>query len=211
MYINSSNCQQLTGLTELEIKKLTGIEGYTSNLSQWHIHFTDDFEYPLSRVLLIGDGKLKISRLFNFQKKSIWNEYLELPGDMRNNGIGFRMFESQINEAMAANFNLIRCLAARDTTGKNQMDGYVVWAKVGYSMHQNSIPAYTERLDEHSIGFQQLHDLIYCTKLENGDSGENFWVEHGLSWYAQFELDINSVNHTLLQRYKERKANKSKS
>lgn len=205
MYVNAANCEDLTGLTEFQIKKLTGIGGYTSQLAQWHVHFTKDYQFPYCRVILIGDGKLKISRLFDFANKNIWNEYLELPGDKRKNGIGFKIFESQINEAMSAGFKLIRCTAARNKPGERQMDGYIAWAKVGYSMQEISISRYSTKLNEHSIEFQPLHDLVYCPMLENGDSGENFWVTYGCTWQAQFDIQRDSLNHTLLNRYKDKK------
>lgn len=111
-------------------------------------------------------------------------------------GLGTRLFTSSVYAAQKLGMP-IWCKAQR---GDPFWIGYKVWPKMGYD---GEIPEgveitseIEERLEE--AGFEKPYRVSHLYKIEGG---QEFWEEHGDSFYAEFDTTPGSQSMRVLEAY----------
>lgn len=188
--IDEKNLPELTGYSVEEFASLTGIDGIRP-LKEIKIVVTG--RYPIVQVIILSD-KVDLERSVRIKAKIIHNELLKSHTD--ENGIGWRMVESQILAARKAGFQIITLEAARgiDPDG-TRYEGYQIWHKLGFLMTEDSLIKFRSLMNKEGRVENDIYEL-YQTK-----EGEEFWVKHGFTWDGEFDLRDGSRSLEIWQPY----------
>ncbi len=185
------DCLLTTGYEPDEIISFTGAD-YAGNYNRT---VQIDGIYPAVRVNIRHDG-FSLSRTINFEEKIIYNERFTVKKTGR--GLGAGILKSQVDVAMNAGFEQIKVFAMGDNQSLKKWNGYITWAKLGFTMEGFEENQFNDFLKLHERNEKNLHQLISTT------NGERLWKENGYSWFGEFVLREDSLNMKLLIEYMNR-------
>ena len=136
-------------------------------------------------------------------KKYIYNDTLYMKDDAPD-GMGARIFASQVAQAAKEGYDRIDCLAFRS----GPWVGYKVWPKLGYD---GEIPKnlflfeWPEKFDKafEKKGFEKPYKVSHLYQVPGG---MEWWEENGTSFDATFDLTEGSQSMRILTAYLDKKA-----
>jgi len=195
------NCFELTGNSYHDIIGLTGVYGLFSLENVRNaINAKISDAHDIIEINIVVDG-IKIIRKIHLKAQYLENVLLKAK-EHRGQGIGFEMLKSQIEYGRKMEFKRIELLAwgAID----EEFNGYLTWAKYGFTMMANSSRWFRETLipELKRIGaiykdYSNVHELLDDIEI----SGEEVWAVFGEAWYGVFLLSKKSYNTKRLQSY----------
>lgn len=188
MYIDEKNLEEQTGITLLKLYQLTGITGFKTPPGYFIPNFSKSHQFPELQVGIVLDG-VKLIRKINFEEKIIFNMSFELQKGMQRQGIGYKVFSEQVKYAKEYGFKEIRCRATGNWDTIQKFNGYITWAKFGYTVHELSMAQYSEILIRNNISLEPIFSLVNNPNIGEGVTGETFWTEKGRTWMGAFHLD----------------------
>ncbi len=149
----------------------------------------------------IKSPKIKILDVSIRSKEEVFIEYFRLENTERGNSLGFKRLISQLEELKSTSFTRIRLLAYGDITEFPDWDGYIVWAKYGFTMYRkDELTRFTKKMtDEYITNSKSVNDLVATQE------GTALWKYIGASWKGVFELDKQSRNMNIFTSYKKKK------
>lgn len=143
-----------------------------------------------------------------------YNDFIRIKPEYSNKALGIQVLYQQQETLSRYQFKKIYCLAEGNKhllTAINPGDrfnGFITWAKAGFSMNKSSKRLYNRQLKKHGIPKMPLHELLMEKQLtlwENGEersmSGRQYWIEYGSWWNGEFKLGKNSDNVNQLKNY----------
>lgn len=146
--------------------------------------------------------------------KIVDDRFIRLKSGYERIGIGTAIFNRQQENLFNAGFKMIICRAEGNKQSLNTLlpderfNGFITWAKAGFSMAPDSESLYNAKLANNSIPLMPLHKLIrqhkltvYDNGVEKTMTGEEYWKEYGDFWYGEFDLNRNSDNVKRLKHY----------
>lgn len=197
------NVKELTGLSREEWIALTGF----SKEIEEPIHAEVSGEYPIV-VVEIFSQNIFLIREFDIESHIIMNQYFV--NDKQGNGTGKKIFSSQVELATKVGFTEIFCKAMRGSerlTYKQYIvdreinfTGYVVWAKVGYKMYQETE---LEDFNKCVLTFKSINlgyndfEVNELKGFLQFDLGLKYWKENGFSWEGVYKLFPNNGGKSL--------------
>ncbi len=137
--------------------------------------------YKAERMMVVEDGEIIMHNK--------WFRVFET-----GQGLGSEIFARQVQAAREAGVSKLECLAARSS----EMNGYITWAKFGYDgrIPPDIRPEVEDHFGESITTIQQLMATA---------GGMDWWQEHGVDWYATFDLDPDSYSSRHFESYLKRK------
>lgn len=207
--LDEDDYQTLTGHdfeTSIALTGIYGVHKYT-DLIEADADITIYENYPFVTITILLDD-LSLQRIIDFEDREIINDYIKI-GERRT-GKGTSVLLSQIHYATELEFGKLNCHAIGDGSTK-ESNGYITWAKLGYTMKRKSFLKYQELLARHDIPLMTLEKLLLATNIPllNGKgvlkSGITFWVNSGFPFSAEFFLRKGSENRNILCRHLKRK------
>jgi hypothetical protein len=130
------------------------------------------------------------------EKLVLMNEgFYILYRNLRNHGLGLSMFSRQVIATTLLGVHCIELIAGR----RNDENGYYTWPRFGF---EGVLPASVRR--ELPIG---LDDARTVLDLMESERGRTWWLEHGTTIHAVFDLTLGSRSLDVLQRYQRMKRN----
>ncbi len=186
--IEEYDCHYLTGYTEGELVSFTGAD-YVRNSNRV---VTISGIYP-AVIVAVKCVDFQIRRQINFEEKSIRNELFRV--NRKRTGLGSGIVNAQVDAATNAGFKLIKVLAIGRYDTIDKWNGYLTFAKLGFSMEEFEIDSFRKLLAKHGRIEQTINQLV------STEDGSKFWKENGYPWYGYFDLAENSVNRKILQTY----------
>jgi len=172
---------------------IPGAEVYiTTDDNSISVHFEQEREFPdgNKRAAVIGYRWLHPDRV-------IENSSLEVSKSFRGQGIGFQVFENQVNAAAKLGFKEIVTSAVGDSTPDNPRGAYAngswTWARMGYD---GEIPDPSiRRGGKPPNGAKTMHDLM------STQEGTDWWRANAESFSGTFDLREGSTSRRVLAEY----------
>lgn len=204
--IDTANCESIINCTLRDLIGLTGIYGYSTvdpkeMEVEAHFYETDPDEI---HVWVNYDG-IRLNRIVNFAQKLIKNEsFLNVKATQV--GIGTNVFLSQIQHARDRGFKTIEVTAQKaNINGSIPYVGHIVWAKLGFSMSEDSKAQFDQILKNTPYDgiVSNVFDLISTSK-----AGETFWTVSGDTWHGSYDLATCSDNDLMTYFYKSKRCRK---
>lgn len=126
----------------------------------------------------------------------VHNDYFELDKAYKGGGLGFKLFESQVNQCRAAGIDLFEVEAAGEVG--SSFNGYNTWARFGYD---GDLPDnFLYRIKGTPFeGAKRIKDIMSTPE------GRALWKEHGSAFLGEFDLSDGSYSMRTLQAYKDAK------
>lgn len=149
----------------------------------------------------IKSPKIQVLDVSIRSKEEIFIEYFRLENTERGNSLGFKRLISQLEELKFTSFTRIRLLAFGDIKEFPDWDGYIVWAKYGFTMYRkDELARFTKKMsDEYITSSKSVNDLVATQE------GTALWKYIGASWKGIFELEKQSRNMNIFTSYKKKK------
>jgi SPP1 gp7 family putative phage head morphogenesis protein len=124
----------------------------------------------------------------------IYNDLFTLDQSLSGKGLGFRMFDQQVERAMALGVKKFGVTAARNSA----MNGYYTWAVFGYD---GDIP--DEVLPKmRGTAFEGATRIRH---IMSSPQGIEFWKQHGTTFSGEFDLTEGSYSRRTLDAYRAKK------
>jgi hypothetical protein len=183
--------QTVHPLTQEKIVNLCG--GIPIAVTNYIIMIVSQSRHVIS--VKIECDQYNTSRTIDFEAGEITNVLMEVYD--KGNRIGVALLANQVIEATSQGFQSLEVHAAGGIGWPPEWDGYVYWAKTGYSMNEESHTKFEKWLEEHGLYGMSLFDL--ANDKING--GSNIWSKEGFDWHGFFDLKSNSENRKLLRKY----------
>lgn len=188
--LNNYNIQNFTGcdfnhwtdITGLYSPKI-GIELIPKNL----ISLSGDF--PVL-YLSARNSNVSIEINFDLQSKKIYVLFFQIRET--RNSTGRLIFQQHIDNAIQNGFTLLECRAS-DGEGERDLNGYITWAKFGFTMKEKSHNQFIKLMKGMNRDERCLQTLI--------KKDERVWVENKFSWNAEFKLDKSQINYRIFNIY----------
>jgi len=142
----------------------------------------------------ITTDQYTIDRRINVKDKSIYNALMTV---FNNNerGTGLNLFLNQVVEARKLGFKRLEVTAAGHYTVKDEWNGYITWAKLGYIMGKSDMYRFKELMKSNGRKEKSVFELV------SSKEGLDFWEKKGYSWYGEFDLSNNSHSMKNLKKY----------
>lgn len=207
MRITYENCLEQTGYKYDDLLAYTGVFGIHRKMEFIELDsqklLTHTIRYDVDGFLRIEIKSTKIHTLdVSIRSKSeVFVEYFRLVDSERGNGLGFKRLISQIEELRGTGFTRIRLFAFGDIDNFPEWDGYIVWAKFGFTMYRkDEMTKFAKQMtDENITSSQSVNDLVLSQE------GTALWKYIGSSWKGKFELDRQSPNMKIFTVYRKKK------
>jgi len=184
-----------------EIVHLTGIIGIHPDLSKH-----DDINIEISpfvdctRVVVSSAAIKYLLFVIYYSFNCIDN--LNIRATHLRSGIASKWVLSQSTAATAQRLKHLEAYAFREGTTA-EWSGYIVWGKLGYLMHGDSLGEFENLMNDKGRSEKSLEELISHTE------GLEFWIAEGFPWQGRFDLAIGSESEWMLKNYIERKNKQS--
>jgi hypothetical protein len=196
--IEKSSCLAITNCDWDDLINLTGIKGYTDDITDLNVTMQYIETNPDEIEIFITGTGFQLERTVDIERKIIRNERFHLDEAKQKNGLGTQVFLSQIWNAREQGYTELRVNAAISRmNGGPQFVGYLVWSKLGFTMDEDSLAAFSAFLagTQYATQFDNLNDMIL------DDQACLFWENNGHRWDGKYDLDPCSPNCILTLRY----------
>ena len=141
---------------------------------------------PYSAIINSGDSRISIL---------VGDDYVEvdsmiLPPDKRGQGYAKEWFDSVVTQSRKAGKKEIKLYASR----ASDMNGYYTWPRYGFDAE---LPPYILREARMAgLSARKVSDLMKT------EEGRKWWLTNGKSLYMTFDLDENSLNSGIWNKYR---------
>lgn len=208
MLIVPKDCLEKTGFNYDDLLAYTGVFGIHPRRE-----FIDLAEKKLLKheikliehedlLITITSPKIEwlVTRIFKASAE-IYIDLFILKDTERANGLGFNRLMSQIEELRNSNFKTIGLYAHGNISLYPKWNGYIIWAKYGFTMHlEDEIALFDNQMREELIKTSRtVNDLVQT------DEGTALWKHIGKSWNGIFYLKQGSESMRVLGNYKRRR------
>jgi hypothetical protein len=153
----------------------------------------------------------------NGKEKNIEDLFIRIFPPINKKGWGTAIFLAQVTTATALGFKRIICEphgnvdTLDEAIVELQYNGYFTWARLGFTMVQDSesYEKYKAQLVSHNIDLLPLDKLlkkqVLFVRISANNtvprSGKQYWKEFGFDWKGEFDLHSDSLNNKILLDY----------
>jgi hypothetical protein len=198
--LSSYNIKDMNSLVNM-----AGIGALASKDIKSEISFESD--HIVVEVFKDGPFKLVTRKIY---KDHIYQSLIYLKNKAPQ-GLGTKMFVSQVHQAKKAGLKYLKCDANRND--KNGVFGYKIWPKFGYDGEipkkyvEMFPPAILNKFE--ALGIKEPYKISHLYSLSDGE-GVKWWEENGGSIDVSFDLSDNSESMKTLTKYLEKKVSQNK-
>ncbi|HEX7868574.1 MAG TPA: hypothetical protein VF455_00530 [Chryseobacterium sp.] len=199
--LDANNIQLYTGVTFDNWVYVSGMfaQGFPSLFGSTN-EFVMEGTYPRFMITAQKKGVATIQIEFDLEQNMILDHHIFLEQQYRGNG--WIAFQEHVDRATHLGFDRLECNAfggiddANKNDPKKAYNGYITWARFGFTMDPESQKRYERKLTENGQKIMPLHTLL------STDEGRDYWKDKGHSWDGIFSLAPNSPNRNLFNQYK---------
>jgi hypothetical protein len=155
-----------------------------------------DSSEPNVRLRVAGGGvfaERNIQKPYPGLPVTIENSFLSVEASQQGNGIGTKMFVTEVDQAAALGVSKITTDAAQGMG----FNGYYTWARLGYDKPLHSY----SRKPEWAPDVSSMIDLMAIPATADHPSGASWWKANGREWSATFDLTPGSRSLQILHAY----------
>lgn len=175
--------------TDIDLLKLSGgipVKYYDLNY-KIAIHYGDALK------IMSKNDVYDIERIIYPAEKKIYNAFMEVHDT--GSGIGTKLFANQVESAIEMGYQLIEVTAGKSRS----MNGYYTWARLGYTMDDDSEGEFADLMYAYEREEQTLEELMRTKE------GRAFWKRYGFQWHGRFDLTSDSLHVERLNNYLKQK------